>query len=246
MQCVILAGGLGTRMHPVTTTLPKALVAVAGKPFIDHQLGWLSTHGVSEVILSVGHLGEQIEAHVGSGTHHGVPVRYVREGQTLLGTAGALRLALEQGVLAEQFLVTYGDSYLPVDFGEVGRYFRHASQPALMTVFRNRGLWDTSNAIFDSVTGLVTVYDKRHQTRPPTDFHYIDYGLTAFARDLIAREVPSGPPHDLADLLHRLSVRGDLAGWEASQRFYEIGSRAGLLDLEAHLRGPGPDAPANA
>lgn len=237
MQCVILAGGLGTRMHAVTTRLPKALIPVAGEPFIDHQLRWLANHGITEVVLSVGHLGESIEAHVGSGARHGVCVRYVREGRNLLGTAGALRLAYDAGALSEEFLVTYGDSYLPVDFAEVGQWFRRSARPGLMTVFKNDGRWDTSNVVFDRDAGLVTLYDKRHRTRPSSEFRYIDYGLSALQREVLAREVHPGVPHDLAELFHSLSLRGSLAGLEVAERFYEIGSPAGLADLETHLSG---------
>src|SRR6187399_822153 len=161
MQCVILAGGLGTRMRPRTETVPKSLLEVAGRPFIDHQLAWLAAHGTREVVLSVGHLGEMIEAHVGDGSRFGVSVRYVSEGSALRGTAGALRLALDQGVLDEEFLLTYGDAYLPVDFAAVAAAFQHSGKEALMTVFENEGRWDTSNVVFDRVSSLVALYDKQ-------------------------------------------------------------------------------------
>jgi NDP-sugar pyrophosphorylase family protein len=208
MQCVVLAGGLGTRMLPLTEAGPKALLPVAGEPFIDHQLRWLSSHGVTSVVLSIGQFGEMLEAHVGDGLRFGVPVRYVREGKDLRGTGGALRLALDQGVLEQDFLVTYGDSYLRVDFGAVGQAFRQSGKPALMTVFLNTAEWDTSNVIFDAESRLVTLYDKRRTLRPPSDYRYIDYGLTAFRRDTIERLVPSGQRHDLAGVLHDLSVAG--------------------------------------
>ncbi|HEY8946736.1 MAG TPA: nucleotidyltransferase family protein [Polyangiaceae bacterium] len=240
MQCVVLAGGLGTRMHSVTKTLPKALIPVAGEPFIDHQLRWLSAHGVEEVVLSVGHLGDMIEAHVGSGARHGIHVRYVNEGAELRGTGGALRLALDRGVLGDEFLVTYGDSYLPIDFGMVGEALRRSGQPALMTVFRNEGRWDTSNVVFDDATGAIVVYDKARRTRPPEEFEYIDYGVSALRRDTLAREIPPETRFDLADLYHRLSLRGELAGQEVAQRFYEIGSPAGLAELERHLMSSSP------
>lgn len=235
MQCVVLAGGLGTRMYPVTQTLPKAMIRVASVPFVDHQLHWLARHGVTEVVLSVGHLSEQLEAHVAAGERFGLPVRYVHEGSSLRGTGGALRLAHDRGVLAEEFLVTYGDSYLPVDFGAIGAAFRASGKSALMTVFRNGGRWDTSNVIFDSARGVLTLYDKQRRSRPAREFEYIDYGLSAFRRDTIAREIPPDTKYDLAEVFHALSVRGELAGFEVSERFYEVGSPAGLADLEAHL-----------
>jgi NDP-sugar pyrophosphorylase family protein len=234
MQCVVLAGGLGTRMLPLTAAIPKALIRVAGEPFVDHQIRWLAAHGVSEIVLSVGHLGEMIEEHVGSGTRMGVPVRYVHEGSELRGTAGALRLAHDLGVLKDVFLVTYGDSYLPVDFGAIGRTFLDCGRTALMTVFRNDGRWDKSNVVFDSAAAVVTLYDKLHVTHRE-DFRYIDYGLSALRRETIAREVPPRAKQDLAQMFHAISLRGELAGFEVSQRFYEIGSPEGLADLEAYL-----------
>ena len=237
MQCVILAGGLGTRMRPRTETVPKSLLEVAGRPFVDHQLVWLAAHGVSSVVLSIGHLGEALEAHVGDGARYGIPVRYVREGATLRGTAGALRLAAEEGALEAEFLVLYGDSYLPIEFGAVARAFRASGLPALMTVFENDGRWDTSNVVYDEATERIVVYDKTRKLRPAGDFRYIDYGLSAFRRGALERAVPAGVRYDLADVMRELSVRGELAGLCVTERFYEIGSPEGLADLERLLGG---------
>jgi MurNAc alpha-1-phosphate uridylyltransferase len=239
MQCVILAGGRATRMRPLTETIPKALIPAGGRPFLDHQLGWLAGHGVTDVVLSVGYRGDAIRAYVdaGAGARHGLGVRFVDEGERLRGTAGALRLALDEGALEESFLVTYGDSFLPIDFAAVFQSFVAAGKPALMTVFRNDGRWDTSNVIFDG--RLVTLYDKQRATRPAADFAFIDYGLSALSREVIATEVPAGGSGDLAVLFNALSLRGDLAGFEASERFYEIGSPAGLEDFEGWLRRKG-------
>ena len=232
-QCVILAGGLGTRMRPATDAIPKALIPVAGVPFVDHQLRWLASHGVGEAVMSIGHLGNLLRDHVGDGTRFGIPVRWVDEGPDLRGTAGALRLALDEGVLAERFLVTYGDSYLPVDFGAVARAFEASGAPAMMTVFRNEGRWDRSNCV---VEGGKVHYDKRK--RDPAlaaRMDHIDYGLSAMRRDVIAARVAAGARADLADLFHELSVEGALAAYEVHERFYEIGSPAGLADLERRL-----------
>lgn len=234
MQCLILAGGLATRMRPLTETIPKALLPAAGRPFVDHQLGWLAAHGVTDVVLSVGYLGEAIQAHVGDGSRYGLAVRVVDEGANLRGTAGAVRLALDEGVLEERFLLTYGDSFLPIDFAAVFRAFVDSGAPALMTVYRNQGRWDTSNVIFDG--RMVTLYDKQRRTRPAADFAFIDYGLSALTRRVVEEEIPSGQKADLAELFHALSLRGQLAGYESAERFYEIGSPAGLADFSEWLR----------
>ncbi len=235
MQCLILAGGLGTRMRPITETIPKVLIPVKGEPFLNHQLRWLAGHGVSEVVLSLGHMGERVEAHVKASPGFGIPVRFVHEGSALRGTAGALRLACDLGVLAEDFLVTYGDSYLPIDFGWVADAFRKSGRAGLMTVFENDGQWDSSNIVFNAETQMITLYDKWHRLRPASDFTYIDYGLSALKRATVTREIAPDVKSDLAELLHALSLRGELAGLEAPHRFYEIGSPAGLADLEGYL-----------
>jgi MurNAc alpha-1-phosphate uridylyltransferase len=247
MQCVILAGGLATRMRPLTEARPKALLPVAGRPFIDHQLEWLGGHGVTDVVLSIGWRGELLRAHVGEGARFGLRVAYVDEGADLRGTAGALRLALARGALEEAFLVTYGDSFLPVDFAAVWAAFRRAARPALMTVFRNEGRWDTSNVIFEPApdeqampeardgVGRVVLYDKHRRTRPAADFAYIDYGLTALERRVVADEVPAEGKADLAEVFHALSLRGLLAGLEVRERFHEIGSPEGLEELETWI-----------
>jgi NDP-sugar pyrophosphorylase family protein len=237
MQCVILAGGLGTRMRPRTETVPKSLLEVAGRPFVDHQLAWLASHGVDDVVLSIGHLGEQLEAHVGDGARFGVRVRFVSEGSVLRGTAGALRLAADQGALEEEFLVVYGDSYLPIDFGAVAAAFRASGASALMTVFHNEGRWDTSNVVFDANAERIVVYDKQRKLRPVEEFRYIDYGLSVFRRSVIERGVPPGLRFDLADVCRELSLRGELAGFRVTERFYEIGSPEGIAELERHLGG---------
>jgi len=244
MQCLILAGGLATRMRPITETIPKAMIPAAGKPFVDHQLAWLAAHGVTDVVMSIGYLGGAIREHVGDGAALGLRVRYVDEGARLRGTAGAVRLAYDEGVLEPRFLVTYGDSFLPVDFAAVWRAFAASGAPALMTVFHNEGRWDTSNVIFEpgaggDGAGRVVLYDKQRRSRPPESFSFIDYGLSAFERQVIADGVPAGATADLADLFHGLSVRGQLAGLQVTQRFYEIGSPAGLEDFAAWLRARG-------
>jgi NDP-sugar pyrophosphorylase family protein len=232
-QCVILAGGLGTRVRHLNAGVPKALLPVNGRPFIDHQLGWLGAHGVEEAVLCIGYLGAQLRAHVGDGERHGLRVRYVDEGEVLRGTAGALRFALDAGALRERFLLTYGDSYLPIDFAAFAAAFARSGAPAMMSVVRNQGRWDKSNTIVER--GEITLYDKQPSAAARARMQHIDYGLLAFERRLIAERVPAGARADLADVLHALSLEGSLAAYEVAERFYEIGSEQGLADLEAFL-----------
>jgi MurNAc alpha-1-phosphate uridylyltransferase len=230
MQCVILAGGLGTRMWPETRTVPKTLLPIAGAPFATWQLSWLARSGIDSVVYCVGHLGEQIRDHAGDGASWGMSIRYVDEGDQLRGTAGALRLAYDERALEEDFLVLYGDSWLQVDPAEVLRAARERREPALMTVFRNDGRWDGSNVVLDGTR--IARYAKG-LTPPPAEMRWIDYGLLAFRREVIAERVPASGPADLAPVCGGLADDGQLAGFEVSQRFYEIGSVAGRDELEA-------------
>lgn len=218
-------------MRPVTDSVPKALITVAGRPFVDLQLEWLAGEGVERAVFCVGYKGALLREHVLDGRRFGLTVEYVDEGAVLRGTGGALRLALDQGALPEVFLVLYGDSYLRVALRAVWSAFEASGAPALMTVFRNRERWEQSNARYTG--GEVTLYDKS-ESRPP-DLEYVDYGLSVLTRDLVEQEIPSATFFDLADLYGRLSSVGRLAGFEVHDRFYEIGSPQGLADLEAHV-----------
>lgn len=224
MQCVILAGGLGTRMRPLTDVCPKTLLPVAGHPFAHHQVHWLAAQGVTEIVYCIGHQGDLIRK-FWTEEPAPIPIRYVDEGEILRGTAGALRLAIEQGALDASFFVIYGDSFLPVEFGPIWQAFRASGQPALMTVLRNEGRWDRSNAIYQ--TGQVVQYDKS----AAPGMQYIDYGLSCFRHDVFGEFTHS----DLSLVFHDLSLQGRLAGFEVHERFYEIGSPAGLRDFERYL-----------
>jgi NDP-sugar pyrophosphorylase family protein len=236
VQCVILAGGLGTRMRPLTDQLPKALLPVNGAPFAHHQLTLLAAEGVTDVVYSVGHRGEMIVEAVGDGSTWGLTVRYVFDGTQLRGTAGALRLALDAGVLDRSFLVLYGDSYLPIAYRPVVDAFERTELPALMTVLRNDDRWDASNVCFEG--GRLLSYDKQRRRTDGRVPRHIDYGLSVLERSLIEEQVPPDEVADLSDLFHRLSVEQRLAGLEVDRRFFEIGSPEGLAALEQHLRSP--------
>lgn len=232
VQCVILAGGLGTRMRPHTASTPKTLLPVAGHPFAWWQLTWLAGSGVTSVVYCIGHLGDQIREYVRDGSRFGVRASFVDEGTQLRGTAGALRLAAEQGALADRFLVLYGDSWLQIDVADVYRAAEASGRAALMTVFENRGKWDGSNAVY--ADGLVRRYEKGLDP-PPLDMHWIDYGLLVFTRDVILERVPPGEPSDLAPLCTALAAAGELSGYPAAARFYEIGSPEGHHEAEQLL-----------
>ncbi|MCP4309559.1 MAG: NTP transferase domain-containing protein [bacterium] len=225
----ILAGGLATRLNPITERIPKALVEVAGRPFVFHQLDLLRREGIASVVLCVGHLGEMIREQVGDGRQFGLDVAYSFDGDKLLGTGGAVRHALPR--LGPNFFVLYGDSYLDIAYQPVLAAFRESGLRGLMTVYRNEGQWDRSNVLFDG--RRVVRYDKQ---APTPDMCYIDYGLGLLSADILA-ERPAGEAFDLAEVYASLALDGQLAGYEAERRFYEIGTASGLAEADTFLGG---------
>ena len=227
LPVAILAGGLATRLRPITERIPKILIDVAGQPFAVHQINRLQQQGLTDIVLCVGHLGEQIEQALGDGRRWGVRLRYVFDGPVLLGTGGALRKALS--ALGEAFFVMYGDSYLTCDFAAVERAFRSSGKLGLMAVYRNDDAWDRSNVVY--ANGRIMRYDKHNKT---IDMRHIDYGLgvlQACAFDLYPADIPL----DLAAIYQDLLAADQLAGFEVAERFYEIGSPAGLEETRQYL-----------
>jgi NDP-sugar pyrophosphorylase family protein len=227
LPVVILAGGLATRLRPLTEKMPKALVEVAGRPFLEHQIDLLKQNAITEVILCVGYLGEMIEQRYRGGEALGIRISYSFDGPKLLGTGGAIKRAL--ALLPDAFFVLYGDSYLPMAYQAAAAAFQETGKPALMTVYANGDAWDTSNVWFEQ--GRLRLYSKRER-RP--EMRYIDYGLMICTRRIF-EDSPSDVPFDLADTLETLSRQGQLAGHEVYQRFYEIGSLGGLGELDQLL-----------
>jgi NDP-sugar pyrophosphorylase family protein len=227
IPAAVLAGGLATRLRPITETIPKALVKVAGRPFVEHQLALLRRNGIRRVVLCLGYLGEQIQARLGDGTIYDMDVRYSFDGEQLLGTGGALRRAAP--LLGQVFWVLYGDSYLDIDYRAVLDHFGRHSALGLMTVLHNGNRWDRSNVVFRD--GQLLRYDKRAQDAEMT---YIDYGAALLRRSALER-ILSEQPYDLADLYSRLVAEGQMIGYEVTQRFYEIGSHEGLAETQAYL-----------
>lgn len=223
----ILAGGLATRLRPITEEIPKSLIEVAGEPFICHQLEYLRNQGIRSVVLCIGFLGEMIQEVVGDGSRWDMQVSYSPDGPALLGTGGALRRALP--LLGEYFFILYGDSYLPIDFSDVEKTYAASGKNGLMTVLKNQNRWDKSNVEFD--VGQITEYNKT-VIRP--QMHYIDYGL-GILHSTVLQAYPARQSFDLSKVYNDLSLAGELAGFEVFERFYEIGSHQGIADTQAYL-----------
>ena len=226
----ILAGGLATRLRPITEKIPKSLVPVAGRPFLAHQLELLRSRGIRRAVLCVGYLGEMIQRDFGNGKSFEVKLDYSLDGEKLLGTGGAIKRALP--LLGDEFFVLYGDSYLPVEYAPIADFFRRSGKPGCMTVFRNEGKYDASNVVF--ADGEIKVYDKKAKL---PEMRHIDYGLSLFKRAAFD-SYPTDQPFDLAEVMAKLVREKQLAGYEVRERFYEIGSPAGLAELEALFTKP--------
>jgi NDP-sugar pyrophosphorylase family protein len=230
----LLAGGLATRLRPITETIPKAMVEVAGRPFIDHQLDLLHHNGIRRVVMCLGYRAEQVERHVGDGASLGMEIRYAYDGEKLMGTGGAVRRAMDVGLLGDAFWVMYGDSYMDIDYRAVLDHFDRSGADALMTVLRNGNRWDRSNVVFRD--GRLLRYDKKVQT-PEMD--YIDYGVALLRRGA-AERIPRDRPFDLAELYAQLVAEGKMIGYEVTNRFYEIGTPAALEEAARYLAAAGP------
>lgn len=233
MQCVILAGGLGTRIRGRSGDLPKALIPVLGKPFIAYQLELLARQGIDKVVLSVGYRGAMIADTIGDGSKFGLSVAYSDEGEVLRGTGGALRYVADLGLLDDAFFVLYGDSYLPIDYPAVWRT-SESGVICTMTVMRNQGKWDRSNVVVRD--GKLVLYDKFVPDPAAAGMEFIDYGLSVLRRDVILAELKPDEKADMAVVMNRLSLSGRLRAHEIVERFYEIGSPDGLDDFESYLR----------
>ena len=237
LTVAILAGGLATRLRPITETVPKSLIEINGEPFVAHQLRLLQSKGIRRVVLCVGHLGELVQRAVGDGSAFGLQIDYSFDGPVLLGTAGAIRNSLPK--LGDSFFVMYGDSYLPCDYAAIARNFEFSSLRSgrmlgMMTVFRNEDKWDTSNVEFEAgefEVGKILAYSKTNRT---PRMRYIDYGLGVFRAEAF-QGLPAGKACDLTELYQDLLERRQLAAFEVRERFYEIGSPAGLRETGEFL-----------
>lgn len=230
----LLAGGLATRLRPITETIPKALVDIDGRPFIDHQLDLLRRNGVRRVVMCLGYLGQMVEQHCGDGTRYGMELRYSYDGERLMGTGGAIRRAADKGLLGDGpddvLWVMYGDSYMDIDYPAVlGAFERAPDALGLMTVLRNENRWDTSNVVFRD--GKLLRYEKKNRT---PEMNYIDYGVALLRKAAVDR-IPTDRAFDLAELYTSLVNEGRMVGYEVFNRFYEIGTPPALEEARRYL-----------
>ncbi len=225
MQAVVLAGGVGTRLKPITEKIPKAMIQIRGKPFLEHQLNLLKSHGISDVVFCVGYLGDKIKKYFGDGRKFGIKLRYSEETGGLMGTAGAIKNA--QDLLNDMFFVTYGDAYLILDYREVMRYFKKFNKLGLMVVYKNFDKYDRSNVVVEG--NLVKIYSKKRRAQ---NMVYIDFGVSVLRKKALDL-IPVGKVIDLEELYRELIERKELLAFETDQRFYQIGSPDGIEEFKS-------------
>ena len=228
MQCVILAGGLATRLRPITDNVPKSMVPANGKPFLEYQIELLRKSGIINIVLCIGHRCDLIKDYFRDGKKFNINITYSQE-KELLGTGGALRNAYN--FLDDHFFVLYGDAYLNIDYLGVMDYLKKMQCSALLTIYKNEGRFDNSNVEF--INDKFVIYDKQN---PTEKMNYIDYGLSILSKRIVKKYIPNNTFYDLADCYNALSKKNQLIGYEAKRRFYEIGSISGLRDFEKYIR----------
>lgn len=227
MQIAILAGGLATRLRALTEKIPKSMVKIYDKPFLEYQIDLLKKQGIKNIVLCIGYLGEQIQEHFGDGKRFGVKIQHSHEGERLLDTAGALKNA--ENLLKDEFFVMYGDSYLFLDFHTIASYFHQFKKLALMVVYKNYNRYDKSNIVIEG--NLVKKYSKKVKTK---DMVYIDYGASLL-RKKVLDSVPRNTPYSLEELFSKLISRKEVLAFEVKKRFYEIGSKKGLVEFQKFI-----------
>lgn len=227
LPIVILAGGVASRLMPITKKIPKSLVLINDKPFIHYQLDYLKKQNIKNIVLCVGHFGKMIEKEIGNGKKYGLNIKYSYDGKKLLGTGGAIKKALP--LLDDNFYVMYGDSLLPINYKTIENKFLSSNKPALMTIIKNNNQWDKSNILYNGK--CIIEYNKKY----PTDkMKYIDYGLGILSKNAFTL-FKKKRTFDLGDLYHQLSIEKKLASHSVKKRFYEIGSHQGLLETSYFL-----------
>ncbi len=227
MQAAILVGGLGTRLGSLTKSVPKPMVLVAGKPFLEHEIGLLKGGGIDDFVLCVGHLGEKVESHFGDGGRWGVRVRYSYDGPKLLGPAGALKKA--EPLLDERFLVTYGDAYLRADYRRLMSALEKSGKLGAMAVYENHDRYGRSDVVVRD--GMVARYQKSGKA-PGMD--WVNFGVSALRRSALSF-VRAGRECGEEEFYGELIKRGELLAFPVKDRFYEIGTPESLKEFERFI-----------
>lgn len=229
MQAVILAGGLGMRVRPLTLKTPKAMIPIMGKPYLEYQLQFIKNYNITNILLCVGYLGEKIQSYFGDGQPWGVRIKYYFE-ENPLGTGGALRNA--RHLLDDCFFLIYGDSYLPIDYLSIEKKFLEIDKTVLMVLYDNQEDTSVPNNVSLNREGVVTHYEKDPHNRI---LQYVDAGVLALKKDILDM-LPSDREVSLEkDIFPNLIARQECAGFVTQQRFYDIGTPERLKAFEDYV-----------
>lgn len=227
IQAVVLAGGLGERLRPLTEELPKPLVPVHGKPVLQYLLERLRSSGIAEVVLLTGYQGSKIEECFGDGSALGLRIVYARE-EIPLGTGGALKNAAE--VLADDFLLLNGDTLLDIDFAVLVTAFRKRRVLGLLVAYENPE-GNPPNNLRLAADGRVVTYSKCDAT----SLTHVDAGVGVFRRAILDW-IPGDRAVSLeGEVYPRLIKQRQLWAFTTRDRFFDMGTFAGLWALEAQL-----------
>ncbi len=229
MQAAILVGGLGTRLGRLTQDVPKPMVLVDGKPFLEHEVRLLKQNGIGDFVLCVGHLGEKVEGYFGDGSKWGVKVRYSRDGPKLLGPAGALKGA--EPLLDDRFFVTYGDAYLRADYPSMMRALADSGRLGVMAVYENHDRYGKSDVVVKE--GRVVRYDKKGRG---AGMDWVNFGVSALSKRALAL-IPAGKECGEEEFYGELIKREELLAFPVENRFYEIGTPSSLREFERFISG---------
>ena len=227
---IILAGGLATRLRPITETIPKSLVEINGRPFVLHQIDLLIESGITKLHFCLGYLGEKIKTIVSEYTSEKkIEISFSYDGEILLGTGGAIKKALQY--VSEPFFITYGDSYLEIDYKLMLKQYdlNKDKYSGMMAVYKNIEIFDVSNVSFENGN---LHYSKKN---PTDNMHYIDYGV-GILKYKPFETYALDQSFDLSELYENLSKNNLLKAFEVTNRFYEIGSFNGINDISQYLK----------
>ena len=223
-QAVILAGGRGTRLAPLTDARPKPLVEIAGRPFLDHLLEMIRGQGIERVVMLLGYRAEMIVDHLGDGSRFGLEIVHSVTPEAD-ETGRRLRAAAE--LLDPEFLLMYCDNYWPLPLERLWRRYESSGVPMQITVYDNVDGYTRDNVRVED--GLVTVYDK---SRTAPGLHGVDIGYAILRRELLDRLPDSNPSFEAA-LYPDLVAERKLAAFVTGHRYYSIGGHARLPLTEA-------------
>lgn len=226
MQIVILCGGLATRLGSLAKDIPKSMIEIQGKPFLEYQIENVKKHSITDIVLCIGHLSEQIKDYFGNGKKLGVNICYSYDKDKPLGPIGALKNA--ESLLQDTFFIMYGDSYVFVDFDKVYSYFKKQNKTALMVVYQNFDKFDTSNIIINNEKVAKYGGEKTKETT------YIDYGVSLF-RKKIFENIPADTFYLTNDLFSKLVKQKELLAYEVKKRFYHIGTPEALKEFKKYI-----------